>query len=147
MKYGWIKLPSGYKYTDEDLQKFKMFFKNHEIEQGMNVCKQLLKDGLIQPTGNKIQEIFNKAANFSLEINREKPEHASKSTTKKKKKKWSDTPILKAGDKESYRGLSIMNTLLKLVGNMTSKRLQRYLTEIIYDGTGVVWLQTKCKKI
>ena len=42
------------------------------------------------------------------------------------------TPILKEGDKESpenYRGLSIMNTLLKLVCTMMSKRLQRYLTE------------------
>ena len=42
------------------------------------------------------------------------------------------TPIFKEGDKESpenYRGLSIMNTLLKLVCTMMSKRLQRYLTE------------------
>ena len=55
IKYDWIKLPSGYKYSDEDLQKFKMVFKNPEIEQDINVCKQLLEAGLIQPTGNKIQ--------------------------------------------------------------------------------------------
>ena len=67
-----------------------MVFKNPEIEQHINVCKHLLEAGLIQRTGNKIQEIFKKAANFSLEINREKPEHACKSTTKKQKKKWVD---------------------------------------------------------
>ena len=67
-----------------------MVFKNPEIEQDINVCKQLLEAGLIQPTGNKIQEIFQKVANFSLKINREKPEQACKSTTKKKKKKWFD---------------------------------------------------------
>ena len=74
IKYDWIKLPSGYNYSDEDLQKYKMVFKNPEIEQDINVCKQLLEAGLIQPTGNKIQEIFKEAASFSLEINREKPE-------------------------------------------------------------------------
>ena len=42
------------------------------------------------------------------------------------------TPILKEGDKESpenYKVLKIMNTLLKFVCTMMSKRLQRYLTE------------------
>ena len=55
------------------------------------------------------------------------------------------THIFKEGDKESpdnSRGLSIMNTLLKLVCTMMSKRLQRYLTE-----KGADWLQTKCKNI
>ena len=68
----------------------KKVFKNPEIEQDINVCKQLLEAGLIQPTGNKILEIFKKAANFSLEINREKPERVCKSTTENKKKKWFD---------------------------------------------------------
>ena len=63
---------------------------NPEIGQDINVCKQLREAGLIQPTWNKIKEIFKKAVNFSLENNMEKPEQACKSTTKKKKKKWFD---------------------------------------------------------
>ena len=53
------------------------------------------------------------------------------------------TPIFKEGDKESpknYRGLSIMNTLLKLVCTMMSKRLQRYLAEkniIVQEQIGI----------
>ena len=41
-------------------------------------------------------------------------------------------PIHKEGDKDNpdnYRGLCIMNTLLKLVCTMMSKRLQKYLTD------------------
>ena len=70
-----------------------MVFKNPEIEQDINVCKQLLEASLIQPTGNKIQEIFKIAASFSLEINRENQNVAVNQPVKRKRRNGLTTNV------------------------------------------------------
>ena len=64
--YKWTKLPDRYKWDERHKNKFKEILNSEKIETIISEAEQLLEAGLIESTGNKIQEIFIESADTCL---------------------------------------------------------------------------------
>ena len=84
--YKWTKLKPKFKWDNEKINKFCNTLQNSidEIED----IKKRIEAGLIKSTGEKIQDIFNKAANYTFKVKKSPPEKNWKK--RNKSKKWFD---------------------------------------------------------
>ena len=65
--YKWNKLPNKYKWKDDYANIFIETLNSEEIKNIIFEAEQRLEAGLIESTGEKIQEIFYKSADICLE--------------------------------------------------------------------------------
>ena len=87
--YNWLKLPQTYKWNEEYKDKFLNSINSDEILKILEEIEQLLEAGLIESSGNKIQELFIKIAHISLEPSCQKEINIkNKNIKSKSKKKW-----------------------------------------------------------
>ena len=56
--YNWLELPYKFKWDEEYTNKFKEILNSKQIENIISEAEQRMEAGLIESTGNKIQEIF-----------------------------------------------------------------------------------------
>ena len=68
--YNWIKLNKTFKWNKNHVKKFTTCLENSN--ENINEIKQRIEAGLIESSGNKLQEIFVDAAKKALETNKEK---------------------------------------------------------------------------
>ena len=68
--YNWIKLNKNFKWNKNHTQKFTRCLENSN--ENINEIKQRIEAGLIESSGNKIQEIFSNAAKTALVLNKDK---------------------------------------------------------------------------
>ena len=86
--YNWLKLPQTYKWNERSKERFINAINSDEITKLINEAEQLLEAGLIESSGNKIQEFFIKTADISsekkcsIELNNNKKKKKSKSKKK-----------------------------------------------------------------
>ena len=97
--YQWQPLKKEYKWNWESSpQKYSDALNSDEIRTMIENCDQHIQAGLIQSSGTLLQEIFQRAAELSLEEKSEqKPgrkNKTSKTSKKKKQKKWFDQECL-----------------------------------------------------
>ena len=90
--YQWMKLKRAYKWEDTTSpHKFINALLSNTTLASIEECNQRVEAGLIESSGKLLQEIFQKAADESLELKPETKRRPSKNKNKnKKQKRWFD---------------------------------------------------------
>ena len=91
--YKWNKLPNKYKWKDVDANIFIDTLNSEKIKNIISEAEQRIEAGLIESTGEKIQEIFYKSADICLKQTKYTEITGNKKLDNKKskrKKKWFD---------------------------------------------------------
>ena len=89
----WIPLNKRYIWAPESSSEFEKAITSQELTNTAIECGQYLDAGLVELASNKIDEIFNSAAELALDSHQlsEKNKIAHPYKHKKKRKKWFDT--------------------------------------------------------
>ena len=88
--YKWLELPKTFQWSKDNQETFKKILnEDAHIENIITEAEQRLEAGLIESTGEKIQDIFIKTAELSLP-KRKTGNHKKANKRGKKKKKWFD---------------------------------------------------------
>ena len=88
--YEWQPLPKTYKWTEESPLKYLDALNSYDIDQLLENCSQRIDAGLIESSGILLQNIFQKAADVTLESKNPKNKNSRTKHRKKSLKKWFD---------------------------------------------------------
>ena len=90
--YKWLDRKPEYKWDKDSPQKFQTALNSEKIKTIINNCKQRLEAGVIESSGELLQNILQEAADLSL-VKKEAKHISNK--LKKSPKKWFDRDCIK----------------------------------------------------
>ena len=98
--YEWSNIrQNNYHWDNFSKEKFKETMESDAVKTLIDEAHQLLDAGLVESSGNKIQEIFEKVATFSLKSKISTNQKNSTKKHSKSKKKWYDNECKKLKNK------------------------------------------------